>query len=512
MSYYYGPLGALLATTAVAGLCAPASPALALVQVQSSRLESRPDQVEDVVVTGTNLRGRAPIATVEVIERDEIELFGFTNSGEVLRSLPQAFAGSMTNEGSWASGENAGQNSVGQGSANLFGLGDGATLVLLNGQRLPLFGGGITSDVSLVPSAAIERMEVLSDGASAIYGADAVAGVVNIITRTDFEGLELRSGYGAARGGYETTTADLLAGTTLRGVSLMAGVNYFDRTELWNREREQSRNANLALDRPYTLLTGLEQTSYFGSASTDLSATTRLSFNAMHQVREGGPRSAQGATSIASTTPESDQTYLAGAVEIDLPRTWLGEFNMVRAFNETRSTSTSTPVAGGPSRQTNASRTNNELTSIDLRASGGLWQAPAGQVRLALGVSYRDEASQRRSLTRVNPDVNQTVWGQYLEVDLPVIGPNQGVRFADELRFSAALRRDDYSDFGSRISPRLAASWRPHRDLTITGSYSESFRPPTPYHLNLGYFIYGVSVLDNVPGGRSNSIYVSGSG
>ena len=129
----------------------------------------------------------SPAAPVQVMDRKELEQTGATNVADVVTYL-------TVSQGSGFQG--AGSQSYNTVSVNLRGLGEGATLVLLNGRRLPLSGAYNPRDSSSSTSprfrwSAIERIEILKGGASAIYGTDAVAGVINIITRKNFDGARL---------------------------------------------------------------------------------------------------------------------------------------------------------------------------------------------------------------------------------------------------------------------------------------------------------------------------------
>lgn len=111
---------------------------------------------------------------------------------------------------------------------NLRGLGINRTLVLLNGRRIVYGGTGANSavDLNMIPTSIIDRIEVLKDGASAVYGADAVAGVVNIITRTEFDGFKISSKVGqTSEGDGEEIAADLTIGLTGERGSLMASMS-----------------------------------------------------------------------------------------------------------------------------------------------------------------------------------------------------------------------------------------------------------------------------------------------
>lgn len=177
-----------LGASVVAGLAFTAAPVMAQ--------EAETETTDRIVVTGsrivrTDLEGVAPVT---VIDREAIQASGLANVGDVLRSLNQADSLGLSNLTS-STNANDGTQTV-----SLRGLGSTRTLILVNGRRwLGLLGGQV--DTTQIPVAAIERVEILGDGASAIYGSDAIAGVINIILRTDFEGAELEAGYGEFQDG-----------------------------------------------------------------------------------------------------------------------------------------------------------------------------------------------------------------------------------------------------------------------------------------------------------------------
>ena len=146
--------------------------------------EEEANEVEEIVVTGSRIvRSSADSdSNISIISREEIEDLGVTSIGDFLQDIPQNVGGL-----------NAQNNNGGNGSTQLSlrNLGSGRTLVLINGRRHVPYGSGGTVDLNAIAPATIERIDVLLDGASSVYGADAVAGVVNFITRNDFEGAEV---------------------------------------------------------------------------------------------------------------------------------------------------------------------------------------------------------------------------------------------------------------------------------------------------------------------------------
>ncbi|AVP99577.1 TonB-dependent receptor [Ahniella affigens] len=148
-------------------------------------------ELETIVVTGSRIK-RADIEgalPVRVIDRAQIEASGEVSVAELMRSSTYASFGNF-NPRSGSSGQN-------QADIDLRGLGSRRTLVLVDGRRIPSSPfAGSTTNLNTLPLAAVERIEILSDGASAIYGSDAIGGVVNVITRKDFQGAELTYGRG----------------------------------------------------------------------------------------------------------------------------------------------------------------------------------------------------------------------------------------------------------------------------------------------------------------------------
>src|SRR5690606_4997410 len=131
---------------------------------------------------------------------------------------------------------------------NLRGLGADSTLVLINGRRISTTGtsNGLFVDVSAIPVAAIERVEVLTDGASAIYGSDAIGGVVNFILRDDFDGVETSARYGEAYDGAAAETGISLAfGHAGDRARLLAVYDYFSRDPLANADRDFAASSDL---------------------------------------------------------------------------------------------------------------------------------------------------------------------------------------------------------------------------------------------------------------------------
>ena len=194
-------------------------------------------EVERIQVTGSRIK-RADMETaspVTVIDASEISASGVTSVDQLLQKTTAA-SGAMTNPG-------INNGSGGNASINLRGLGSQRTLVLVNGRRMINSGTGAASTVDLntIPVSMIQRVEVLKDGASAVYGSDAVAGVVNIILKRDFEGLEMSAGGGiSGEGDGVEKSIDLTMGTSFDRGNVVIGIQYLDRGDVSQADRDFS--------------------------------------------------------------------------------------------------------------------------------------------------------------------------------------------------------------------------------------------------------------------------------
>lgn len=183
----------------------------------------------------TGLQGSAP---VDLISAPDIELTGAQTLGDILRYLP-AVAGNATSTAISRGGD-------GTATVNLRGLPASNTLVLINGRRIANDGlAGESVDLNSISPATVERIEVLKDGASAIYGSDAIAGVVNIIMKRDFYGTLAEQFAGiSSRGDAQTLTTTLQYGTGFKNGSLFFSATRFEQQEIEAGERNLSASAD----------------------------------------------------------------------------------------------------------------------------------------------------------------------------------------------------------------------------------------------------------------------------
>lgn len=214
----------------IAGLAATAAPAFAQDDEEAADLGA-------VEVTGsrikrTDIEGALPVT---VIDREQIEFSGKTSVADLLRDTPFNSAGSFRPQ--------SGSSAQSFAGVSLRALGSGRTLVLVDGKRAPIAPNvGSGQDLNSIPLAAVERIEILSDGASAVYGSDAIGGVINIITRKDFTGVELTVGTSdPKRSGGDRDEASAIFGIAGDRGQIMVGVSYDEREIIFAADRPWSQ-------------------------------------------------------------------------------------------------------------------------------------------------------------------------------------------------------------------------------------------------------------------------------
>jgi outer membrane receptor protein involved in Fe transport len=443
------------------GDSAPASPSS----------EGEADKLTEIIVTGTHIRGATnPASPVRSYTRDEVDLSGVGNVQQFVRRLPQNFNGGASDEtvGSLAGGGSS-QNSVGASGINLRGLGSEATLVLVNGHRLaPANVYGNFTDISMIPVTAVDRVEVVSDGASAIYGSDAVGGVINFVLRRDFEGAETRLRYGATSdgGGSEIQVGQTL-GRSWDGGGALLSYEYLDRDPIEASDRSYT-DASLA---PFTLVPSQKRHSVF--------------FNSHHALQENIEVFAEGSFAkraslnyvsniFARTRGSSDISAYTGTVGARLRLQHDLQLEMSASYGASDTDRDGFTNAALSS----VFHTNTSTGSGDIKLDGSLFDLPAGSVRFALGGQARKEAFEtREEILASHYDADRNIYAAFAELNVPLLGP-QGSSSTNRLELSLAHRYEHYEDFGATNNPKIGLSWRPLNALKLRATYGESFRAP----------------------------------
>ncbi len=204
----------------------------AAVMAQDDELE-----IEEVVITGSLIRGEATDAAtnVSVFDRDSMDMQNTPSITDFVKNL--SFSSGVDGD----SNQFQSNATEGLSNVNLRGLGPNRTLVLINGQRqvaVPVrLGAGRFVDTNSIPSAAVERVEILKEGAAATYGSDAIGGVVNFITRSSFEGFEIQGGYTDIEDSDGDMNLSAIFGTQIGDFDWVTSVGYSGRNKLQQRDR-----------------------------------------------------------------------------------------------------------------------------------------------------------------------------------------------------------------------------------------------------------------------------------
>ena len=581
-----------------------------LLAVTGAQAQQQAQRVEKIEVTGTQLKrvdveGPLPVT---IITREDLQRSASQNLNDVLQNLTASV-------GSFNESQNAG-NSFAPGTAaiSLRGLGAQTTLVLLNGRRIANYGFAQNINVAFVdlnaiPVSAIERIEILKEGASAIYGSDAIAGVVNIILRKDFRGVEGTVGYGvSSRSDADETRVSLTAGAgdiARQRFNVMVALDYYKRDPLFGDAREISRTADYRRFRG-----GLDLRSPTGFPGTWLTAQTpvpvaqRLPANvpfpgctaeALDQalnplgvcaynfqpdvmilarterkgfmgrgVYEFGPR-LQAFAEFGYSENDSQRQLAPSPDSFTLPvghnsnpypfpvaiayrftdvgprvddinskttryvlglrgtiREWDWEAAYLNGKNEIVDIGTnfisfparSALVAGNVYNFVDRSRNSAELInslravpmrfgdskveSIDAKVSGTLFNLPTGPLGLAVGAERREESvlDRRDPLSAAGQIVGSGGTAADGSRSMNAVFGEVSIPFLTNAEAQIAVRREDYSDYGSSTVPKFAVSFRPTNAMLVRAGYNKGFRAPALAELYLGQSISFNAIID----------------
>jgi iron complex outermembrane receptor protein len=537
------------------------------------------ENIAEVIVTGTSIRGVAPVGSPLVqVDQQEIQDRGVVSTGNLLATIPQ-FDGFATRPVPISGG--AGPTT----SPSLRTLGPGATLSLLNSHRLVGIGTLSTvADPTSLPIAAISRVEVVADGASATYGSDAVGGVLNVILRKDLDGVDARASFGTADG-YHQQLYSLVGGKTWDTGFILAGVQYQENNGLLGARRDYitndfrsvggTDNRTRSTDLPNVTVGGVT----YGYSGTGFNNTPNLAtialgsdlipaqskwsavlnweqrlgdnlrlfgdghYGDIHTVFRTSASSDTLAFDLPSTNPffrspvpgqtsvavqqsaaqligrfhedVSDLEYwgASAGAEMDFSPKWSGRlvanfgrsdtvvdqdvFDNAAFAAAVASTDPATaydPFTGRTSAATRARivdaisnpGSTQELSQVTAAIDGSLFALPGGDAKLALGSEYRHESYEgfgvngKRSAPVTNiTDSKRNVWSAYGELFLPLVGAENNIPLLRQLEFNAALRYDDYSDFGNTTNPKFGVNWEVVEGFTLRGTHGKAFHAPS---------------------------------
>jgi outer membrane receptor protein involved in Fe transport len=487
-------------------------------------VKTMPDLLGEITVTGTHIRGEIPVgASLSTYNRKDFDTLGSATVDSLARYMLENFSGAdpiatlNTNGNVGSLQQGAATNIFGGAAFDLLGLGPGATLTLLDGHRIaPGALDGSIVDVSLIPLSAIDHFEVLTDGASAIYGSDAIAGVVNIVTRRALEGAETSLRYGrSTEGGAGEFTGSQLLGHAWSSGNVFLDYEYDDSQGLDASERSRIGPEG----GPYSLIPENHRHSLF-LTGTQILDNTDFSFDGLYSTRDFRINGLQLSTSGFVPNSESggghaNLAWTAITVDRDLPAAWhVSSTATYSSMNQSRS-GEEFPDSLAGHHFNSTLLADSEVSGIDVSGSGRVLRLPGGALRLALGGGFRSETF-RGSVTSIEPlptvSESRTDINVYGEAIVPIFGENFSFPGVRRLELSFAYRIDSYSHFGAPSNPKWGWIWEPTPGLTVRGTQGTSFKAPLISQLGAPTTSYTTLLPSSTPGGKPTDVLVINGG
>jgi outer membrane receptor protein involved in Fe transport len=442
------------------------------------------EDIGEIVVTGTHIRGVSPPSPLIEIGREEIDRSGYTSIGDLMQSLPQNFGGGYSPAAMVSNSpvnSRYGDNPTGASVPNLRGLGPGSTLTLVDGHRMAsgLPGGG--ADISSIPIDAIERIEVVTDSASAIYGSEAVAGVVNIILKRNYDGAETSLSYGLApAGGGTEKRVSQLFGTRWGGGDVLIAYEHRQQDAVDARDRKFT---STALE-PDSLLPQTKSNSVTLSATQDLSTSTAAFVDGLYIARDANHFISSPYYPAAVATPSTLRKY---AVAAGLNFNFLDDWKATLFANVAEDATIGgsiflTAPAVTPAGDEHLLGT---MRGVEANANGAIATLPTGIVRLAVGAGYRKEGfSDAAGLSSASLN-NQASGNRHIryafgELSMPLVRHSQRPGL-NALDLVVSGRNERYSDFGTKTVPKVGLVYVPTSSLKLRATWGKAFRAPNLY-------------------------------
>lgn len=455
--------------------------ALIIERLASTERQSKSAGNTDIIVTGSRIRGAAVASPVITVTREDIRNAGQAMMGDVVRSIPQSFGGGQ-NPGIGLNVPATSATNVGGGSSvNLRGLGSDATLTLLNGKRLGYSGSRQSVDISTIPVGAVDRIEVVADGASALYGSDAVGGVVNILLQRDYEGVEMRASVGAStEGGNVRQQYSATGGNTWAQGGFIAAYEFNRNSPIVASERDYARDRSPGL----TLYPGSRDHNALVSGHQQIGERVRLRFDGLFNHRTHGftyANNPAGSLLVGRTTQSTASRAFSIAPTIE----YLSDFGWAFALNGSYAQEDLdyrvVNFVGASGSVLTAGCFCNRSQWIEGSGDGGLFLLPAGEAKLALGIGYRnaDLINDRGPSDPLGFSRSQSSRYGYGELEIPLISPSMSVSGLHRFSVSAAARYEAYDGAGSVTTPKIGLILAPTPDLDFRATWGRSYRAPT---------------------------------
>lgn len=478
---------------------------------KTSAAAQKVTQLDTISVTGTRIRGGVTASPTITIGAQQIQDEGFTDLGEVIRSVPQNYAGGQNpgvTAGAYVGGYNN-QNITGGSAANLRGIGQDATLTLLNGRRMSYGGSDQSVDISAIPVEAVNRIEIVTDGASAIYGSDAVGGVVNVMLKRDFDGVAVGTRYGkATEGGLTTREYNVTAGTTWSTGGLIATWKKESNDPIYADQRDYTRE----MYGPTTLYQGADVRTGLLSVHQSFGDSIELHLDALSTERDMDTE--YGYSTVYDRYPSGTTTLLISpSIAFSLPNDWTINVSAAAGRDKTQFQVVEKMRPTGAIYLTRSYSYGNRSRTYEADAEGPLFSLPGGDARLAVGAGYRYNDFLYLYEGSPTADGNEGSRFAYAELNLPLVSPGQGVTGVHRLELTGAIRGEDYDSYGRVTTPKFGLIYSPSANWTLKASWGKSFKAPTLFERYVEQFsyLYPVAVFgDTNHAPDATALYLNG--
>jgi outer membrane receptor protein involved in Fe transport len=430
---------------------------------------------EAITVTGSRIKGVSTASPVITYDAATVRNQGVSDMRALATIIPQNFTGGQNPSVATGAETFGSENGNSSTQLNLRGLGADATLTLLNGHRLVYELNNQGVDISSIPFVAIDRVEIMPDGASALYGSDAVGGVANVILKRDYSGVAANASIaGATDGGYFNRDFSVVAGQKWASGSGLVALGHQENSPIYARQRSYSNT----LQPDQTLYPKIRSFRAVGSLSQSIGSAT-FSLDALYSERKAATNVAYTPTVPANVNGLLSATKANGwtvAPSVNLPiGTW--EASLSGMHGESKSTIISTYNVPSTPQTISRASYRNKNDQIEFGAQGPLLSLPAGAMRVALGGGYRRSRLDALRSGVETPGTQESVYA-YGEASIPLVGSAQSVPFVSRLSLTIAGRYERYENVGDLITPKVGAIWDPTNDLSLKFSWGRSFKAP----------------------------------
>jgi outer membrane receptor protein involved in Fe transport len=362
--------------------------------------------------------------------------------------------------------------------------------------RAPVTGLQGSVDISAIPLVAIDHVEVVTDGASALYGSDAVGGVVNFILKKDYSGAETSAEVGYPTGGDGVSQRyGQLLGTGWNTGSVMLAYQYRDQQGLYGDERSWWTGPN-----PYSLVGSIHQNSAYLNLVQSVTPDLKVFAQGVYNHTTSFNLSTFAGTTSTDVLNTTGYTYAAAiGATLTLAQKWeltlTGNMGVDHFDHHDTEPCCNLDEHIAPT---------NRLALGELQAVGPLMRLPAGEIRAAIGGGYRHESLDSTGIDATS-GARHIGYG-YGELTVPLFGGENARAGLQELTLFLAGRYENYSDIGGHFSPEIGLAFKPVTALRLRGTWNKSFHAPNLFQKYSPYFVLVNYPVPTPGGGITNAV------